>query len=823
MDEQELYACAKVDGTTAATMLLLDRIQCRLAPSKWFVEFLRILYINGYKDIVKEMEPEFTIECEVLKQVNDIPGNHDMEQDISETTLTEYIIATRLDGFRQEIIELVSLQKIAANLSLHLLPIPVIIRLSRLSKDSNKEAMESLLEEVGKMDNPNKWSLFVTCLKESDYSYIAGILTRTSDRGTHYRERNLIKLFTPTLQHQLEPGELISHLLADNIINEKDKDEILLKYRCSGSIAASIALLDCMQCRLSPDEWYSGFLNALLNCGRNDLVNMVDPDFLHKSEYRGEILDEVNLCEPISMQSSNFRLESAYGRVLNMEHSARQQVAKLRQKYDEMENEALMEIQGVSAELINTLLETNDQLKSMASNNYAGQMKIERLLDKTLDDIHRKEFKFVPEKGFLSFPKLGSIHQTTRRRRRGPKISRDRSQSPCMVYKDRRHGNYRHRSLSSGSTQSSGFIKIDGERDQRIFSSHSNSQNAISNETVLKEYYFTRQVSVSSTSTFTNDSRSLPSSDDILNSGDYEAIKSTESHDANDIGRLESFVNFICYRTVSVSYAQNGYQLSSLCMLTTNELVMVDQNHASVILFDPIHALLKTCKMKRCFPVKVNCCENNNVFILSRRGISKYTIVMYKVHYIRTKTGKLFLHNLLPVKKIHNICNGQICSFTCSKDKVLTVCSFGHIHMFTHDGKEERVVKSKTTETKANFTWPQFCTIDKDSYAVFIYDVYSASIGKYILSSGKCIWTVDIKNGEINDLIACFGRLFISQNKSNTIMILRQDSGKLDPFFMPDENICYPLAFTCNHSQSTLLVSTYNYRRKRGNHIIRFY
>jgi hypothetical protein len=63
------------------------------------------------------------------------------------------------------------------------------------------------------------------------------------------------------------------------------------------------------------------------------------------------------------MQSSNFRLESAYGRVLNMEHSARQQVAKLRQKYDEMENEALMEIQGVSAELINTLLETNDQLK----------------------------------------------------------------------------------------------------------------------------------------------------------------------------------------------------------------------------------------------------------------------------------------------------------------------------------------------------------------------------------------------------------------------------------------------------------------------------
>jgi hypothetical protein len=70
----ELQACAKVDGTTAATMLLLDRIQCRLAPSKWFVEFLRILYINGYKDIVKEMEPEFTIECEVLKQVNDIPG-----------------------------------------------------------------------------------------------------------------------------------------------------------------------------------------------------------------------------------------------------------------------------------------------------------------------------------------------------------------------------------------------------------------------------------------------------------------------------------------------------------------------------------------------------------------------------------------------------------------------------------------------------------------------------------------------------------------------------------------------------------------------------
>ena len=49
--------------------------------------------------------------------------NVDTEQNVSEESLTEYIIEARLDNFRHEIIELVSLQKIAANLSQYLLPI----------------------------------------------------------------------------------------------------------------------------------------------------------------------------------------------------------------------------------------------------------------------------------------------------------------------------------------------------------------------------------------------------------------------------------------------------------------------------------------------------------------------------------------------------------------------------------------------------------------------------------------------------------------------------------------------------------------------------
>ena len=60
-------ACLTQQGAKAATFILLNRLQCHLSPKEWYLKFLRVLYKKGYKVLVNEMEPEFTLDCEVLK------------------------------------------------------------------------------------------------------------------------------------------------------------------------------------------------------------------------------------------------------------------------------------------------------------------------------------------------------------------------------------------------------------------------------------------------------------------------------------------------------------------------------------------------------------------------------------------------------------------------------------------------------------------------------------------------------------------------------------------------------------------------------------
>lgn len=85
-------------------------------------------------------------------------------------------------------------------------------------------------------------------------------------------------MFYSTLGEQLEPVDLITHLEKDNAINHRDKEEILRTLQQSGKTAASLVLIECLQCRLAPTQWFKAFLNALRACGRNDIVSLVFPD-----------------------------------------------------------------------------------------------------------------------------------------------------------------------------------------------------------------------------------------------------------------------------------------------------------------------------------------------------------------------------------------------------------------------------------------------------------------------------------------------------------------------------------------------------------------
>ena len=215
----------------------------------------------------------------------------------------------------------------------------------------------------------------------------------------------------------------------------------------------------------------------------------------------------------------------------------------------------------------------------MSANTYESQIEIEQYLDRTFDSFARKEFRFVPAKDLLSVQRMGSVYQKTKKHRRIPKIYSDRPQSPCLAYRDRRHRLYRHKSSSSDSTQSSGFIFIEGMNEisthlssnQYTLASEVSEQNDVPNvrqdDSTIVDYELpvslSRQVSESSMNT---DSLYLSSSADVSSSTVSLTTEDSEIPNVDVIRRSESsFVNFICYRTIGAPGVRKDYKLSSLC------------------------------------------------------------------------------------------------------------------------------------------------------------------------------------------------------------------------------------------------------------------
>lgn len=59
LDKELILKTFENKGDTYSTIVLLERMQCRVPPQKWYYEFLCALVKNGYSKIVQEMEPEF--------------------------------------------------------------------------------------------------------------------------------------------------------------------------------------------------------------------------------------------------------------------------------------------------------------------------------------------------------------------------------------------------------------------------------------------------------------------------------------------------------------------------------------------------------------------------------------------------------------------------------------------------------------------------------------------------------------------------------------------------------------------------------------------
>lgn len=72
----------------------------------------------------------------------------------------------------------------------------------------------------------------------------------------------------------------MSKLVFSKVMNNVDAEFIRSTLKNQGNTNATIALLQRMQCRVSPKKWYYEFLDALLSTGFEMIVGKLEPDFL---------------------------------------------------------------------------------------------------------------------------------------------------------------------------------------------------------------------------------------------------------------------------------------------------------------------------------------------------------------------------------------------------------------------------------------------------------------------------------------------------------------------------------------------------------------
>ena len=127
---------------------------------------------------------------------------------------------------------------------------------------------------------PGKLRAFIDALEDADYPYLARLLERNERiKQETIDSKKILEIFSPNLEQQLNPMDLVPPLYAARVINIEDKDEITTVFNKLGATSASVCLLGLIQRRLHPDDWYKQFLNILFDVGRSDLATLLEPEY----------------------------------------------------------------------------------------------------------------------------------------------------------------------------------------------------------------------------------------------------------------------------------------------------------------------------------------------------------------------------------------------------------------------------------------------------------------------------------------------------------------------------------------------------------------
>ncbi|XP_060558733.1 uncharacterized protein LOC132719016 [Ruditapes philippinarum] len=144
------------------------------------------------------------------------------------------------------------------------------------------KASKELIDAVMNSKEPGKWQSFVESIERADYPYLKQLLlspTAYDQFSSTHAQRNIC-LFSSRLVNSISAVELLPEFIKRGVLNHIDSEVTIRTDRTKGNTYAAMILLDKMQCRKSPQEWYYEFLDLLMEMNFQHILNELEPDFI---------------------------------------------------------------------------------------------------------------------------------------------------------------------------------------------------------------------------------------------------------------------------------------------------------------------------------------------------------------------------------------------------------------------------------------------------------------------------------------------------------------------------------------------------------------
>ncbi|XP_060571676.1 uncharacterized protein LOC132729852 isoform X2 [Ruditapes philippinarum] len=196
------------------------------------------------------------------------------------------------------------------------------------------KANEMMIDCLRKSSAMGKWKSLLTALENAEYVYIKSLLeTDGKPSVKDERERAIIRVFISYLEKTIDAMDIVAELFSRKVINDTDVELIRAQYQNKGNTYATIVLLDRMQCRLAPGEWYYQFLDVLVQKNLKHIVKEIEPDFLQSPErFRFCHESEVNDKKDMPVETSETKVPVSI-------------------KYDDIQEHVLTEYSSVATDM----------------------------------------------------------------------------------------------------------------------------------------------------------------------------------------------------------------------------------------------------------------------------------------------------------------------------------------------------------------------------------------------------------------------------------------------------------------------------------------